>query len=67
MVSLALFACKASPGEDVVSQVVIGPRISCDEPEYNFGTVAQGEDARHVFTVRNVGDAPLKIESARGG
>jgi hypothetical protein len=43
------------------------PEITCDKPEFNFGTVAQGEDAKHVFTVKNKGKGVLKIERARGG
>ncbi len=42
------------------------PVIACDQPTWEFGTVAEGEVVRHVFPVRNTGGAPLKIESARG-
>ena len=43
------------------------PSIACDEAVFDFGTVQQGEDAKHVFKVKNVGNALLKIDSARGG
>lgn len=43
-----------------------GPAISCEEPTWEFGTVAEGEVVRHTFVVKNAGAAPLKIESARG-
>ncbi len=43
------------------------PAIACDKPEHNFGTVAQGEQAIHTFTVKNTGKGVLKIERARGG
>ncbi|MBM4396634.1 MAG: DUF1573 domain-containing protein [Deltaproteobacteria bacterium] len=43
------------------------PKIACDQAEHDYGTVAQGEQVTHTFKVRNAGDAPLKIESARGG
>jgi hypothetical protein len=43
------------------------PVIHCDKPEHDFGTVAQGEAATHVFTVRNKGKGVLNIERARGG
>ena len=43
------------------------PVIGCDKPEHNFGTVAQGEQAVHIFTVKNTGKGVLKIERARGG
>ena len=77
---IAAAACRvdppAAPSSDVtvkavgdVAAVPDGPKpaIACDQAEFNFGTVVQGEDAKHVFTVKNTGDAPLKIESARGG
>ncbi|MEZ6134482.1 MAG: DUF1573 domain-containing protein [Pirellulaceae bacterium] len=32
--------------------------------EYKFGTMMHGETQSHVFTVRNVGDAPLKLEKS---
>lgn len=43
-----------------------GPAIACAEPTWEFGTVAEGDVVRHVFPIRNTGDAVLKIESARG-
>ena len=43
------------------------PQITCDKPEHDFGTISQGGQAEHVFTVRNTGKGVLKIERARGG
>ena len=43
------------------------PEIACDKPEFDFGSVAQGEEAKHVFTIKNKGKGVLKIERARGG
>jgi len=43
------------------------PSIACAEAVYDFGTVQQGDEARHVFRMKNVGNALLKIDSARGG
>lgn len=43
------------------------PRIVCDAPQYDFGTVAEGEEVKHVFSVRNQGQGVLKILQARGG
>lgn len=43
------------------------PRISCSQPEYDFGTVAQGEEVKHTFVVRNTGKGELNITRARGG
>ncbi len=43
------------------------PAIACDKPEHDFGTVSQGEEAKHTFTIKNTGKGVLKIERARGG
>lgn len=43
------------------------PVITCDKAEYEFGTVSQGEDASHIFVIKNTGKGVLKIERARGG
>ncbi len=73
--ALAVVACKGGVQQAVGSgagsdkgpgAMAQGPAISCSEPTWEFGTVPEGEVVRHVFTVKNVGDAPLKIESARG-
>ncbi|NOZ00721.1 MAG: DUF1573 domain-containing protein [Deltaproteobacteria bacterium] len=44
-----------------------GPSIACDKPDFEFGKVAQGEEMKHVFTIKNTGDDVLNILSARGG
>lgn len=38
-----------------------GPIISPDQPTYDFGTIAQGREIEHRFTLRNRGDAPLTV------
>lgn len=60
-------ASQAGGGETraTVAGTVQGPAVACDQPTWDFGTVAQGKVVRHVFALRNIGDAPLKIESAR--
>lgn len=44
-----------------------GPRLKFDAVDQNLGTVVRGQDAVATFTYRNVGDAPLKILSAKPG
>lgn len=39
-----------------------GPRIEVKGEQYAMGSVAQGEQAVHVFEVRNAGTEPLMIE-----
>ena len=43
------------------------PEIACDEPEHDFGKVAQGKEVEHIFKIKNKGKGVLKIERARGG
>lgn len=43
------------------------PAIACDEPNYDFGTVPDGEPVKHTFTVRNTGQGVLKLLRAQGG
>jgi hypothetical protein len=46
----------------------VGPTttIEFEEPDYEFGTVEQGEIVTNVFTFTNTGDQPLIITGARG-
>src|SRR5262245_49932812 len=48
-----------------VSQAAEGaqPVITIASPVYDFGTVMEGEPARHKFEVKNTGGAPLDIKS----
>lgn len=38
-----------------------GPKAEIAEPVYKFGSALSGPPIKHVFTIRNVGKAPLKI------
>ena len=44
-----------------------GPRLKFDAVDVNLGEIVRGQDAVATFTYRNVGDAPLKILSAKPG
>lgn len=80
VLSTALWACREQPtpavpekapaATDVTAPEGPGkknPVIACDEPLHEFGKVIQGEEMKHVFTIRNMGDGVLNILSARGG
>ncbi|OIP33009.1 MAG: hypothetical protein AUK47_19670 [Deltaproteobacteria bacterium CG2_30_63_29] len=43
------------------------PAIGCDAPSFDYGTVAQGDDVKHTFVVKNSGLGPLTISRADGG
>ena len=42
-------------------------KVACDAPEHDFGAVQQGQEAKHTFVLKNVGDGVLRILNARGG
>lgn len=42
------------------------PAFEFEEIEYDFGTINEGDEVEHVFKFKNVGEAPLIIQSARG-
>lgn len=50
-----------------LSRVERKPIIKFEEPIFDYGTVPQGTEVKHVFTLRNVGDEVLHIKSAQGG
>jgi len=51
----------------VVPPPTDGPRIKFEAVELNLGDVVRGADAVATFTYKNVGNAPLKILSAKPG
>jgi Protein of unknown function (DUF1573) len=38
------------------------PRVQIDEPHYHFGTMERGRTRSHRFEVKNVGNAPLRLQ-----
>lgn len=46
----------------VVSALAGAPAVAVSAPDFDFGTVYQGENVRHAFTFTNKGSAPLVIE-----
>jgi len=51
---------KAEPGKPGA------PKIVAAESSFDFGKVKQGQEASHVFKIRNEGTAELKIDKAKG-
>jgi hypothetical protein len=70
LAALLLASCKcgeeAAPKADAGPAAAGAPKIVAVEPSFDFGKVKQGEEASHVFKIRNEGTADLKIEKARG-
>lgn len=44
---------------------VKGPRIFCEEPNFDFGTVTSQNPVEHTFVFKNTGDTTLEISSVR--
>lgn len=38
------------------------PKIAADAPVFDFGAISGTDSVEHVFVIRNVGDAELKVE-----
>src|SRR5262245_19147029 len=39
----------------------LAPRIAIDEANYQFGSMQRGTHKSHEFTIRNIGQSPLKL------
>ena len=49
----------------IIAQEHKGPRILIKEERHDFGKVAQGAQAMHVFTIQNTGDEILEIQKVQ--
>jgi Protein of unknown function (DUF1573)/HYDIN/CFA65/VesB-like, Ig-like domain len=56
--ALLIMAC-------LTTRATASPKVAVDMPNFNFGTILQGKKVKHLFTVRNRGDAPLIIKAVR--
>jgi hypothetical protein len=72
LVAALLFAACSKCGGDAAKDAAAKPapsgtpKIVAVEESFDFGKVKQGDEATHVFKIRNAGDGELKIEKARG-
>ena len=48
------------------AEEVVMPEIALDTDVYNFGEITQGESVSTEFILKNIGEAPLLIRSAKG-
>jgi Protein of unknown function (DUF1573) len=51
-------AAETAPG-------IQGPRIACDEPNFDFGTVDNQTTVEHTFLIKNIGDTTLEITQVK--
>lgn len=64
LVLMALFFAAAVPGESHSTPAAMAVAI---EPDFSFGTVAEGKELTHTFMVENRGDAKLVITKVETG
>ena len=67
---VAWFAFAAVPAmsqDDDAAKDTAKPRIVIEEMRHQLGDVYEAEKYTHVFTVKNAGDADLKIEKVKPG
>ena len=48
------------------AEKVLTPKIQMDEESFDFGEMKQGESVTHDFVSKNIGDANLIINTAKG-
>lgn len=66
VLSLLIFGCRGRAGHATASTraSIDGPKIAFATTVHDFGTVIEGDKLRHVFVVKNTGNAPLLIDGA---
>lgn len=62
----AILEKAADPYEGLpISETGPHPKAATDETEFNFGTMAVGNEGEHVFTIRNDGEGDLQLKKGR--
>lgn len=49
------------------AQQAKGPKMVLETKSFDFKEVDEGEQLKHTFKVRNVGDQPLEIKNVKPG
>lgn len=55
-------AAAAESATPAATPSVEGPKITCADAVHEFGAVGPNTSVEHVFTIKNEGNADLKIE-----
>lgn len=63
MKKILLFMVAVLMAFTVYSEDQKGPVIEFQEKEKDFGSITQGDKVEHIFTFKNTGDGPLKIQN----
>lgn len=65
ILALCAVVAYAAPLAAQTESTASGPKAVIEEPIFDAGKVAKGEDVVHDFVIRNEGDAPLNITDVR--
>jgi hypothetical protein len=70
MFALSLWVGTATAQESSLASTdpaahVPAPHLTCDAPEFDFGTMDNSQTVEHTFVLRNTGDLSLEITQAR--
>ncbi len=63
-ISVVILSCHFAFAQNVAKEVK-GPKLKLAEASYNFGTVAQGAQVKHLFKFKNVGTDTLRIAQVK--
>lgn len=59
---LSMLACTACALLLMTCPAWAAPTVNVPQPDYDFGTIYQGENVRHAFSFSNSGNVPLTVE-----
>ncbi|MFH1687888.1 MAG: hypothetical protein ABIE70_10270 [bacterium] len=62
-----LFALTLVVGLLLIGSVTAAPRMTVDEPHFNFGFAPQNSKVSHVFWLKSTGDDTLRILNVKPG
>ena len=48
-----------------MSAAAAAPRLEISQPTFNLGEIFEDQSLEHVFTLKNIGDAPLQLQEIK--
>jgi len=64
LIFVVILSCHFAFAQNAAKEVK-GPKLKLAEASYNFGTVAQGAQVKHLFKFKNVGTDTLRIAQVK--
>ena len=65
--ALKFLSCFMAAGLTIalVSMAAAAPRLEISQPSYDFGEIFEDQPLEHIFTLKNIGDAPLRLQDIK--